>query len=176
MTDYALLLRAVNVGGRNAVAMKALAAALTDAGLDDVTTVLQSGNVLCRCAKREGSVATLARAAIEEAFGLDVHVVVRSRQELAAVVAANPFLAGGEVRDPRTLHVAFLEKRPSTDPASVDQGRFAPDAFVVAGRDAYLSYPNGSGRSKLTLASLERALGVLGTARNWRTVQRLAAG
>lgn len=174
MTRYALLLRAVNVGGANRIAMKDLATALADAGLEEVRTLLQSGNVLCASDRREAGVTALAEAAIRDGFGLEVTVVVRSAAELARVAASSPFGAPGEELDPTTLHVAFFTAAPTKDAAAVDQSRYAPDAFVVAGRDAYISYPNGSGRSKLTLAALERDLGVPGTARNWSTVQRLA--
>ena len=105
-----------------------------------------------------------------------IAVVVRSGAELAAVAGRNPFLAAGADRDPATLHVAFLSERPAAAAmATLDPDRSPPDAFAVDGREVYLSYPNGSGRSRLTLDYLERRLGVEGTARNWRTVQRLAA-
>ena len=101
--------------------------------------------------------------------------MIRSAAELAAVAATNPFLDTEPDRDARTLHVAFLSKRPAAAAvAKLDPHRSPPDAFAVLGREVYLSYPDGSGRSRLTLDYLERALGVTGTARNWRTVRRLA--
>ena len=97
------------------------------------------------------------------------------RRSSKAVAAKNPFVRRGETRDPKTLHVAFLEKAPAKAAvAKLDPDRSPPDAFGVRGREVYLSYPNGSGRTKLSLSYLERVLGVEGTARNWRTVQRLA--
>ena len=93
-----------------------------------------------------------------------------------AVAGRNPFLRSGHEHDPATLHVAFLSKRPNAAAiTTLDPDRSPPDAFAVDGREVYLSYPNGSGRSRLTLDYLERRLAVEGTARNWRTVQRLAA-
>jgi len=176
VTAYVALLRAVNVGGKNRVPMAPLREALAARGLEDVTTILQSGNVLCRSGQRQSAVAKVVAEAIEDAFGLQIGVVVRSTAELADVVGGNPFLANGRDLDPRSLHVAFLEKRPAAAAvAALDSRRSPPDAFAVRGRDVYLSYPNGSGRSRLTLDYLERVLGVQGTARNWRTVQRLAA-
>ena len=97
-------------------------------------------------------------------------------RELAAIAGRNPFLATDKERDPATLHVAFLSEQPSAAAAAkLDPNRSPPDAFMLDGRELYLSYPNGSGRSRLTLDYLERCLGVQATARNWRTVQRLAA-
>jgi uncharacterized protein (DUF1697 family) len=171
---YVALLRAVNVGGRNRLPMPELREALEARGLDSVSTLLQSGNVLFDAAGSEAAVAATIRSTVAEAFGLDIGVVVRTAAELVAIARANPFLAQREPRDAATLHVAFLDREPSAAAAALDPGRSPPDAFAVSGREVYLSYPNGSGRSRLTLDYLERTLGVEATARNWRTVQRLA--
>ena len=177
MTAYVAFLRAVNVGGKNKVPMAELRDALTDAGLEEVATVLQSGNVVFRSRKSSAAVAKVVAGAIEDAFGLKIGVVIRSAAELAALAAHNPFLDGGDDdRDPKTLHVAVLSARPTAAAvAKLDPDRSPPDAFAVHGREVYLSYPSGSGRTKLTLDYLEKTLGVTGTARNWRTVQRLSA-
>ena len=101
--------------------------------------------------------------------------MIRSAAELAAVAASNPLLATEPNRDPKTLHVAFLSARPTAAAsAKLDPDRSPPDAFAVEGCEVYLSYPNGSGRTRLTLDYLERTLSIRGTARSWRTVQRLA--
>jgi uncharacterized protein (DUF1697 family) len=175
VTAYVALLRAVNVGGRNSVSMPKLREALVDRGLEDVTTVLQSGNVVFTSSKSEAAVTKLVRETLADAFGLEGAVIVRSAAEMASVANTNPFVKRGEERDPKTLHVAFLERSSAkAATAKLDPDRSPPDAFAVRGREVYLSYPGGSGRTKLTLSYLERVLGVEGTARNWRTVQRLA--
>ena len=175
MTAHVALLRAVNVGGRNRIPMPALRQALEDRGLAEVSTVLQSGNVVFEAAGSEAAVAEAIRAAITTTFGFDAAVLVRTAAQLAAVAVANPFLAEGEARDPTTLHVAFLDRTPTAVAAArLDEERSPPDAFELRGREVYLSYPNGSGRSRLTLGYLERLLAVEATARNWRTVLRLA--
>lgn len=174
MTAYAALLRAVNVGGRNRVPMAELRAALSAQGLEAVSTVLQSGNVFLDSPEPERAVAATVRATILGAFALDVAVVVRSQRELAEIADSNPF-EGLERGDPATFYVAFLDAVPPDGKvALLDPDRSAEDAFVVSGREVYLHYPRGSGRSRLTLGYLERVLGTSGTARNWRTVQRLA--
>ena len=155
--------------------MAPLRAALEERGLEDVSTILQSGNVVFRTGEHESAVATLVGDTIEDAFGLRIAVIVRSAAELAAR------------RRPQSLPRRRRQTRPRDTPRRLPRGaaaaaaierldpdRSPPDAFEVAGREVYLSYPGGSGRSRLTLAYLERALGVEGTARNWRTVQRLA--
>jgi uncharacterized protein (DUF1697 family) len=175
VTAYVALVRAVNVGGTNRVPMAELRAALGARGFEGVSTILASGNVLLRSTEPERVVVERVGDTIEAAFGLRIGVVVRAAAEIAAVVAHNPFLTTGAGRDPATLHVAFLSEQPAAAATTtLDPDRSPPDAFAVDGREVYLSYPNGSGRSRLTLDYLERQLGVGGTARNWRTVQRLA--
>jgi uncharacterized protein (DUF1697 family) len=169
-------LRAVNVGGRNRIPMAELRAALEAAGLEDVSTVLQSGNVVFDASCSEVAAAAAIRTAIAEAFGLDVGVIVRTAAQMHHITEVNPFLGGGARRDPVTLHVAFLDAKPAARAvAMLDPDRSPPDAFEVRGREVYLSYMGGSGRSRLTLGYLEQTLGVQGTARNWRTVERLAS-
>lgn len=176
MTHYVALLRAVNVGGRNRLPMAELGTALSDAGLERVSTVLQSGNVLLRSSESEAAVVAAIAGTISDAFGLQIDVVVRSASELAAAARRNPFLAAGAAPDPTTLHVAFLSQPPPAAAVATLLGSERPggDALAVDRREVYLSYPNGSGRSPLTLPYLERHLGTPGTARNWRTVLRLA--
>jgi uncharacterized protein (DUF1697 family) len=169
------LLRAVNVGGRNRIPMAELRAALEAEGLTDVVTVLQSGNVLFDGGGAEPAAIATIRTAVAQAFGLEIGVAVRSAEEMSRIAGANPFLANGERRDPGTLQVAFLDEEPAAAAAAkLDPERSPPDAFCVHGREVYLSYPGGSGRSRLTLDYLERTLAVGATSRNWRTVQRLA--
>ncbi len=176
MTGHVVLLRAINVGGKNRLPMAELRNALTAAGLQSVSTYVQSGNVLLSSDETELAIVSRIHAVVAERFALDIDVIVRSAVELAEIARRNPFLETDSTRDPATLHVAFLAERP-TDAAvtALDPDRSPPDACIVDGREVYLSYPNGSGRSRLTLDYLERTLGCRGTARNWRTVQRLVS-
>jgi uncharacterized protein (DUF1697 family) len=172
---HVAFLRAVNVGGRNRLSMAELRTALGDEGLSNVSTVLQSGNVLFDTDRPAEDARDLIEEVVGRAFGLRVCVLVRTAPELEAIARHNPYLASGVSRDPATLHVAFLTEAPVAEATEkVEPDRFLPDSFVVQGREIYLSYPNGSGRSRLTLDYLERRLGTQGTARNWRTVLRLA--
>ncbi len=168
----AALLRGVNVGGIK-VPMGQLRDRLEEAGLEGVRTFLQSGNVIV--APVAGDAVKLSRTiedVIQDGLGLKVRVMVRTRDELAKVAGANPF-HGPDV-EPRLLHVVFLESRPSKGRvARLDPDRSPSDRFQVSGREIYVHYPGGSGRSKLDLAYFEGQLGVAGTARNWNTVTRL---
>jgi uncharacterized protein (DUF1697 family) len=171
---HAALLRGINIGPHQRIAMADLLALVTDLGHTSVETYVQSGNVVFQ--SRSRSTAALAAGierAIAETLGLTVAVVVRSGPELAAIVAGLPF--GDRGADDRQLHVAFLSDEP--DPgatAALDASALAPDELRIAGRDVYLHYPSGAGRSKLSNAFLERSLGVVSTSRNWRTVNALA--
>ena len=172
---YVALLRAVNVGGRNKLPMAPLRAALEEAGFSNVSTVLQSGNVLLDADAPEAEVARRVEKLIADEFGLQIGVVVRSAAELEEVASHNPFLAADAAGDPAALYVVFLADAPAPAAiALIDPDRSPPDVVVVSGREAYLSYTNGSGRTRLTLDYLERRLGTAGTTRNWRTVLRLA--
>jgi len=178
VTTYAALLRGANVGGRNKVPMASLRASVEALGFDDVTTHLQSGNVVFRAASRpESRLVTALETVIRRTFGLDLSVLVRTREQLARVQAANPFLT--RRRDPATLHVTFLAGRPSAAATRALPTSSGPDALAVHGREVYLWCPNGYGRTKLTNTWIEQRLSTRATTRNWRTVvalTELAAG
>jgi uncharacterized protein (DUF1697 family) len=173
MGTHVALLRGINVGGKNKLAMKRLVALFEAAGCEDVRTYIQSGNVVfespAALAKR---VPELVRVAIADELGLEVPVVTRTAKELAAVVRSNPFAKAGA--DESLLHVAFLAERPSrARVAALDPDRSPPDELAVKGREVYLHCPNGVARTKLTNAYLDRTLGTVSTARNWRTTRKL---
>jgi uncharacterized protein (DUF1697 family) len=170
---YVALLRGINLGARNKVAMADLRELVAGLPADDVTTYVQSGNVVFESKAAAGGLAKAIEKQLASELGLDVRVLVRKPAELAALVAKNPFTQ--EADDPKQLHVTFLAERPSA--ASVkqlDPKRSEPDEFRVAGREVYLYCPNGYGRSKLTNAYFEQKLDVAATTRNWRTVTALA--
>ena len=172
-STWVALLRALNVGGRNRLAMAELVAAFEAAGAREVTTYIQSGNVLFRSGRKEAAeVATRVGAALTDRLGVEVPVVIRTCAELRAVARANPFLRDGA--DPAALHVLFLGGRPAASRvSSLDPARSPRDRFAVAGREVYLHCPAGIGRSKLTGDYFEGRLAMTATARNWRTVTAL---
>ncbi len=171
---FVILLRGINVGGHNRVPMAELRDALGSAGFADVKTFIQSGNVVADVGERdEAKVVADAGAVIEEHFGLTIPIVARAAGDWQSILDANPFLDG--VDQPKLLHVSLCDVVPSRDAmAAMDHTVFAPDQLIAKGRHLYLWYPNGSARSKLTGALLERKLGVTTTARNWSTMAKLA--
>ena len=169
---YAVLLRGINVGGKNKLPMPALRTLLEDAGYDGVATYIQSGNVVLRSSLAESTLTRAVEKQIAEEFSLAIRVVVRTHAELERIAGANPFLAGGG--EATGMHVVFLDSAPKAAAiATLDPDRSPGDEFRVSGSEIFLRYPNGSGRSKLTLDYLERRLGVTGTARNWNTLLKL---
>jgi uncharacterized protein (DUF1697 family) len=168
------LLRGINIGPRNRIAMPALREALTATGFDDVRTYLQSGNVVLSSDASPKAVARECERAIADRFGLDIKVVARTRDELAEVVERNPL---GEVAvNPKRYQVSFMDAAPDPevvrDLAAVAHGA---ERLVVVGREAYAWHPEGVARSKLWARLAGRDLGVTATARNWTTVTRLLA-
>jgi uncharacterized protein (DUF1697 family) len=173
---YIALLRAVNLAGRNKLAMAELRDCLEAEGLTGVRTLLQSGNVVFGGSRRGG--AALERqleAAARAALGLETPFIVRTREEWDALVAANPFPREA-VDDPAHLLLFCLKEAPPAGAeAALDAAIKGRERARVLGREAYLVYPDGVGRSKLTVAVLERRLGGPGTGRNWNTVRKLQA-
>jgi uncharacterized protein (DUF1697 family) len=173
MTRHIALLRGINVGGHNKVPMADLRRVLEDAGFDDVKTYVQSGNVALTA--KERSPAKVGRAvekAIEEAFGFDIAVVVRSRDEIAKLVEDDPL--GDVATNPKFRIVVFLaEKLDRTRLADVDPEAFAPEAFALRDYELVMWAPDGQRDSKLVKTLTEKRTGVVGTARNWRTVEKL---
>jgi uncharacterized protein (DUF1697 family) len=167
-----VLLRGINLGSRNRVSMPDLRAALEEAGFGDVRTYLQSGNAVLTSAASAERVARKCEGAITAAFGLEIAVVVRTRDELAEVVRRNPLRR--VAKDPKRYQVSFLARK--LDAATVRKLEAAVvegERLVVEGREVYAWHPAGVARSKLWTLLAGRDLGVTATARNWTTVTKL---
>jgi uncharacterized protein (DUF1697 family) len=175
MTTWVALLRGINVGGRHLVPMPELRALIEGLGYANVATYINSGNVLFEVERPAADLGPELAAgladALEDRFGFAVPVVVRTAAEIVSLPLAHPLAGHAEEK---LLHVAFLDAAPSSEAVAAFPGeRYAPDLLTVEGREAYLAYPGGSGRSKLNLDVIERALGVTATGRNWLTVNKL---
>ena len=172
MTRSVALVRGINVGGKM-LRMDLLRSICEQIGLRDVQTVLQSGNVVFRGARAGARLEKDLEEAIRRGAGLDVRVMVRSAGELARVVEGNPFPEQAQ-DEPNRLIVVFLEKEPAADAVAALRSAYrGPEPMHLEGRELYIVYGEGMGRSKLTPALYERKLGVAGTARNWNTVRKL---
>lgn len=175
MTTHIALLRGINVGGHKKVSMAELRDMTTRLGLKDARTILQSGNLFFRSDRRSAQLERLLEAEVEKRFALKTVLFIRSAEELASVVAKNPFREEA-ARDPGHLLVLFLKDAPEADAVEALQASIrGPEVVRAGGRHAYMVYPNGVGRSPVTIALIEKKLGTRGTGRNWNTVLKLAA-
>jgi uncharacterized protein (DUF1697 family) len=183
MTTHVALLRGINLAGKNKVAMADLRLLVAGLGHTDVSTYIQSGNVLFT-APEDADCGVVARAmaeAISATLGVTAPVVVVTREELAQIHAANPY--PGEP-DPKRVHAVVLSEAPGADlaariDAAIAQAaaKGARDAVTTVGRTLYLHTPEGYGNSDLSAATLRIVsspkAGLTGTARNWATMTKL---
>ena len=172
MARLIVLLRGVNLVSRNRIAMGELRETLEEAGFEDVGTYVQSGNVVLSSRKRPDTVARELQALVAERFGIDVPVVVRSRDELAAVIEANPL--DEAVADPKRFQVSFLSAAPEASVVeSLESADVAPEQIAVRGAEIYTWHAGGIQRSPAAKLLTDAKLGVTATARNWNTVTKL---
>jgi len=167
-----VLLRGINLGPRNRIAMPELRKLLEAAGFDEVRTYVQSGNIVLSTRRKPEGTATACERLIEAELGLEIPAVVRTRDELAEVVRRNPL---GDVADnPKRYQVSFLDGEP--DPKAIEKLAAAAvdgERIEAIGREIYTWHPNGIARSKMWAALAGKGLGVKATARNWTTVTTL---
>jgi len=173
MPTYVALLRSVNVAGHGRLAMPELKEMFLTLGYSDVTTYIQTGNVIFRTPSR--SAAKLEREIeqqLERTFGTAPKVILRTVAELQGTVEASPYPGRGA--DPSRHHVTFLTEAPSAPRlAAFSPPASGRDELTIIGREVYVHTPDGYATTKLTGSYLERHLGVSSTTRNWNTVTKL---
>lgn len=171
---HVALMRGLNVGGKNKLPMRDLAAVFERAGAADVRTYIQSGNVVFSATSAPAkAIPAKVQRAVERELSIRSPVITRTAREFRSVIAAMPFT--GNAADESFLHVVFLADKPArTAVAKLDPDRSPGDTFKLVGREIYLFLPNGVARSKLTNDYFDRTLDTVSTARNWRTVTKLA--
>jgi uncharacterized protein (DUF1697 family) len=170
MSTYIALLRGINVGGKNILPMKDLLEIFKEMGFTDVNSYIQSGNVVFHSrTKCSNKTAVEVASRIEDRHGIAPTVLLLAASELAAALENNPY----EVQDGKTVHFYFLSSIPKNpDLQRLIKVKTASEAFKLGGRIFYLHAPDGIGRSKLA-AAVEQSLGVVVTARNLNTVNKL---
>jgi uncharacterized protein (DUF1697 family) len=174
MTVIVSMLRGINVGGHNCIKMESLRTMYESLGLRDAQTYVQSGNVVFRTAARDlVGLAKRIENKIEQTYGFRPTVINRSSSELREAIGRNPF-AGRDGIHPSKLLVTFLVTDPTPEARKeILSIQPDPEELRIAGREVYVYYPNGIGRSKLSAALIERTLMTPGTGRNWNTVTKL---
>ncbi len=172
MTVYVALFRGINVGGKHILPMQELQAILTSLACENVQTYIQSGNAIFTSSADPDDLAEQIKSAINDRFGFAPQVLMLTASRFAAIMAANPFPEGE--KKPKFLHVWFLTAEPSDPDLDALQKLKAPsERFLLSDGAFYLYAPNGIARSKLA-EKVDHYLGVSTTARNWRTVSRVA--
>jgi uncharacterized protein (DUF1697 family) len=174
MTGFVSLLRGINVGGNRKIRMDDLKELYASLGFKDVISYIQSGNVVFH--SDEGDVALLRRHiedGIEKKFSFHVEVIIRTSAELSEIIDKNPF-QGQESKESKWVVVLLLAARPD-DSAQEDllKSYVGPEELFIFGKEMYIYYTNGIGRSKLSLSLIEKKLKTGGTARNWNTILQL---
>jgi uncharacterized protein (DUF1697 family) len=168
------MLRGVNLGGHRKIKMDALRSLYESLGLRDAQTHVNSGNVIFRTAERDlVRLSKHIQKGIEQSFGFQSDVIVRTVPELREVIARNPFSKRRGI-EPSRLLVTFL----ATDPGPEAREKIltieaAPEELRIEGRELYIYYPNGMARPKLSWPMIEKILQTSGTGRNWNTVTKL---
>jgi uncharacterized protein (DUF1697 family) len=178
VTTYVILLRAVNLAGHGKLAMADFRKLLTALGFEKVETYIQSGNAVVDAKGTAASVAKAVAAGIEKLMGTPTGVVVRTHEQIDQLIRENPFAT--EAVDGSKVHVAFLAG-PCGPGAGACLERIVAqypkrrDRYHLAGEHIYLHLPDGAAETKFSGKTLDKAIGVMGTGRNWNTVLKLHA-
>ncbi len=173
MTTYIAILRGINVSGAKPVKMETLRKSFQNIGFTDVTTYIQSGNVVFTATETETTkLAAQIAEAIKTDFGFEVAVIVLSASELRTIIENNPLNNG--TNNTAFLHVTFLSENPAAFHLSeIEARKQGNEAIVIEGKAVYLYCPHGYGKTKLTNTFLESKLKVAATTRNWKTTCEL---
>jgi uncharacterized protein (DUF1697 family) len=175
MPMHIALLRGINVGGRNMIAMSDLRNFLGALGFVGAKSLLQSGNLVFESKRTGAALERLLEAETKKRLDVSVDYFVRSAAEWEIIISRNPF-PGEALLDPSHLLVMLLKNEPEAADAEALQAALkGPETVRADGKQLYMVYPEGIARSKLTNTLIEKKLKSRGTARNWNTVLKLAA-
>lgn len=177
MTTYIALLRAVNVGGYGKISMADFRKLLEGLGFQNVQTYIQSGNAVFDAPGSAAKVGAALAAGLQKLMGAPVDVILRTHDELTSLIAANPF-AKEAATNGALVHVAFLggQAGKAAAPALqaiVEKYPARRDRYHLAGSHIYFHFPDGAAETRFSGKSLDKAVGVPGTGRNWNTVLKL---
>jgi len=172
---YTSILRGINVSGQKKIKMGDLKSLYESLGFDEVTTYIQSGNVIFNSKlKNKSDITKSIELAIKDKFGFEVPVQIRTAQEISKVIAAIPFGDVNLVDNDTRILVTFLSSKPSkSDTDNIQKYVIEPERLIINNTHVYLYCPNGYGKTKLSNTFIERKLGTSSTTRNWKTVCKL---
>ncbi|MDX1774517.1 uncharacterized protein (DUF1697 family) [Oceanihabitans sediminis] len=167
------ILRGINVGGKRKILMVDLKSTCEKLGLKNVTTYIQSGNLIFNSDKPNSELENELEKAITEKYGFDVPVIVRTEKELENSINNNPFF--DKDTDIKQLHLTFLKEKPNMENLEkILTFKYEPDKFQIEDKDAFIFCAEKYHESKLTNNFFEKQLKVGATTRNWKTVMKLS--
>jgi len=175
MYTYISMLRGINVTGHRMIKMIELKALYESLRFKNVSTYIQSGNVVFQSRSNDPvSIGTTLEKAIEKSFGFPVSVVLRRPAELRKIIGRCPFL-GAMRADESRLCITFLQSRPKPllIKTMAPMAARSTDTYAVIGKEIYLHCPNGYGKTIFSIGFFEKNLKVVATTRNWRTLHTL---
>ena len=168
------LLRGINVGGNKKIKMADLRDLYTSLGFQNTKTLLQSGNAVFETDISElTAIQQAIEGGIQSTFGFDVQIILRTPADLEAIIANHPF-TDEQLNDPAKIAVVYLDTIPDDEAVNnLRESNSGNEAIHANGRELYVFYPDGMGRSKLDHGRIQRILNVTATARNWNTTNKL---
>ncbi len=173
MPKYIALLRGINVGGHKRIIMKDLVTLFSNHGLTDVSTYIQSGNIFFNVDEKQIDLPQLIHNIIQEAYGYDVPVIIRSRKEISKIFKNNPYPTS-EQNDLARCHITFLSENPSEEKINrLNEYALENEHFTLMDKDIYLQTEGSYSQSKMTNKLFESKLKVRATTRNWKTMIKL---
>lgn len=167
MSTYIILLRGINVSGKNKLPMAELRELLNDLEFKNVQTYIQSGNIILSSNKDKNEISELIKNGIKTQFGYDVPVIIRTIEEWKTVIKNNPF----PIDNPKILGFVFLDQTPKT--TTLDVKGMKDDKYEISNDMVYIHCPSGFGKTKLTNNLFEQKLKITATTRNFKTVMKL---
>jgi len=170
------MLRGVNVGPHNRIKMDELRALYESLKFKDPRTYVQSGNIIFRTKeKNTPQLGQKIQTAIQKKCSCSPEVILRTPDEIRKVIDANPFPEKAK-SEPGKLLVTFLAAEPPREAlTNLDKFKELPEEMCLKGRELYIYFPNGAGKSKLQWSAVDKMLKVTGTARNWNSVCAILA-
>jgi len=173
MNTYIVFLKGVNIGGHNRVKMDILKKALEEREFEHVRTYINSGNLILRSTQEKETITEQVAKIIQANFGIQVHMIVKTADELMAITAKDPFSTETENDHARRAVVLLSERvEPVRMQIFKDEGKVIEN-YYLAGDLLFVYYHNGFAKTKFTTDYIERKLRIVTTARNWNTILKL---
>ena len=174
MTTYISILRGINVGGHKSIRMNDLKAFYEELNFLNVRTYIQSGNVIFESGETDYKIlASEINKKIMDKYNFDVQIIIRTNREMLEIFNKNPYL-NDKAKEIGKIYITFLSDYPCPDYIKkISEYNFAPDEFIISGREVFVYCPNSYGKTKLTNTFFENKLKVYATTRNINTVNEL---